>query len=165
MGLYHQKSWQLENPMDRGAWQATVHRVAKSWKWLKQLSCMHETGNRTEWRQAVNACYPSRKWKKVPKVIQRSSGLLPRLQTEAMGLGQPWGHNSCLDTSSVSEEHQDLCSASLSHGSDITTPRGPKGGAMSQRRLFLSLKIQGNLLCQVWYLLGTSYLFLPISPF
>jgi len=22
----------LENPMDRGAWQATVHGVAKSWK-------------------------------------------------------------------------------------------------------------------------------------
>ena len=21
----------LENPMDRGAWQATVHKVAKSW--------------------------------------------------------------------------------------------------------------------------------------
>ena len=30
----------LENPMDRGAWQATVHRVAKSWTRLKQLS-MH----------------------------------------------------------------------------------------------------------------------------
>ena len=28
----------LENPMDRGAWQATVHRVAKSWTGLKQLS-------------------------------------------------------------------------------------------------------------------------------
>ena len=28
----------LENPMDRGAWQAMVHRVAKSWTWLKQLS-------------------------------------------------------------------------------------------------------------------------------
>ena len=28
----------LENPMDRGAWQATVHRVAKSWTQLKQLS-------------------------------------------------------------------------------------------------------------------------------
>ena len=28
----------LENPMDRGAWQATVHRVAKSWTRLKQLS-------------------------------------------------------------------------------------------------------------------------------
>ena len=23
--------WCLENPMDRGAWQATVHWVAKSW--------------------------------------------------------------------------------------------------------------------------------------
>ena len=30
----------LENPMNRGAWQATVHRVAKSQTWLKQLS-MH----------------------------------------------------------------------------------------------------------------------------
>ena len=28
----------LENPMDRGAWQATVHRVAKSWTRLKRLS-------------------------------------------------------------------------------------------------------------------------------
>ena len=40
------KVWQptpvflLENPMDRGAWRATVHRVAKSQTWLKQLS-MH----------------------------------------------------------------------------------------------------------------------------
>ena len=25
----------LENPMDRGAWQATVHEVAKSWTQLK----------------------------------------------------------------------------------------------------------------------------------
>ena len=30
----------LENPMDRRAWQATVHRVAESWTGLKQLS-MH----------------------------------------------------------------------------------------------------------------------------
>ena len=28
----------LENPMDRGAWQATAHRVAKSWTRLKQLT-------------------------------------------------------------------------------------------------------------------------------
>ena len=28
----------LENPMDRGAWQATVHRITKSWTWLMQLS-------------------------------------------------------------------------------------------------------------------------------
>ena len=26
----------LENPMDRGAWQATVHRVAKSWTQLSK---------------------------------------------------------------------------------------------------------------------------------
>ena len=30
----------LENPMDRGAWQAMVHRVAKSQTQLKQFS-MH----------------------------------------------------------------------------------------------------------------------------
>ena len=30
----------LENPKDRGTWQATVHRAAKSRTWLKQLS-MH----------------------------------------------------------------------------------------------------------------------------
>ena len=30
----------LENPMDRGAWWATVHGVTKSRTWLKQL-CMH----------------------------------------------------------------------------------------------------------------------------
>ena len=28
----------LENPMDRGAWWATVHRVAKSQTWLKPLA-------------------------------------------------------------------------------------------------------------------------------
>ena len=31
----------LENPMDRGAWQATAHGVAKSWTQLKRLG-MHE---------------------------------------------------------------------------------------------------------------------------
>ena len=28
----------LENPMDRGAWQVMVHRVAKSWTGLKHLA-------------------------------------------------------------------------------------------------------------------------------
>ena len=28
----------VENCVDRGAWQAMVHRVAKSWAWLKWLS-------------------------------------------------------------------------------------------------------------------------------
>ena len=30
-----------ENPMDRGAWWATVHRVAKSQTWLSDLAHMH----------------------------------------------------------------------------------------------------------------------------
>ena len=30
----------LRNPMDRGAWRATVHRVAKSWTRLKRLSTL-----------------------------------------------------------------------------------------------------------------------------
>ena len=45
----------LENPRDRGAWRATVHRVAKSRTRLKQLSMhthsmwdlVYPTGNRT----------------------------------------------------------------------------------------------------------------------
>ena len=31
----------LENPMDRAAWQATVHRVAKSWTHLSNWACSH----------------------------------------------------------------------------------------------------------------------------
>ena len=31
----------LENPMDKGAWQAIVHRVAQSWTCLKQLGMYH----------------------------------------------------------------------------------------------------------------------------
>ena len=31
----------LENPMDRGAWQATGHGVAKSWTQLNDLAHMH----------------------------------------------------------------------------------------------------------------------------
>ena len=33
-----QYSW-LENPMDRGAWWATVQRVAKSWTQLSSHTC------------------------------------------------------------------------------------------------------------------------------
>ena len=29
----------LENPMDRGAWGATVYRVSKSWMWLSTHTC------------------------------------------------------------------------------------------------------------------------------
>ena len=36
----------LENPMDKGAWQATVHWVAKSQTQLKQLRHIHASANR-----------------------------------------------------------------------------------------------------------------------
>ena len=35
----------LENPMDRGAWWTTVHRVTKSWTRLKQISTHAHTWN------------------------------------------------------------------------------------------------------------------------
>ena len=35
-----------ENPMDRGAWQATIHRVAKSLTRLKRLS--NNTGSHAQ---------------------------------------------------------------------------------------------------------------------
>ena len=31
----------LENPMDRGAWRATVQGVTKRWTWLKGVISMH----------------------------------------------------------------------------------------------------------------------------
>ena len=31
----------LENPMDRGAWQGTVHGVTKSWTQLNDEACTH----------------------------------------------------------------------------------------------------------------------------
>ena len=43
----------LENPMNGGAWRATVHRVAKNWTRLKQLSTKDDndtpTENKVEW--------------------------------------------------------------------------------------------------------------------
>ena len=50
----------LENPMDRGAWEATVHRVAKSRTRLKRLSTQARTcGTKTPY-----ASRPSQKKKK-----------------------------------------------------------------------------------------------------
>ena len=39
----------LENPMDGGAWWATVHGVAKSWTSLSDLTTTYKGGAR-EWR-------------------------------------------------------------------------------------------------------------------
>ena len=34
----HGNPLQLENPTDRGAWRAAVHKVTQSWTQLKQLN-------------------------------------------------------------------------------------------------------------------------------
>ena len=45
----------LENPMDRGAWQATVHRGAQSWTQLKWLSMHTQT---TNWDPGKGVTWP-----------------------------------------------------------------------------------------------------------
>ena len=68
----------LENPMKDRAWQATVHRVAKSWKWMKWLymhahedlikSIWWKNSRRVWlWGYLGEECSRQRKWK-----IQRS---------------------------------------------------------------------------------------------
>ena len=47
----------LENPLDRGAWQATVHRVAKSWTRLKQLSMKASFYQITLWCWSLMHCW------------------------------------------------------------------------------------------------------------
>ena len=42
----HSSIRSLDNALDRGAWWTAVHRVAKSWTWLKWLSThAHEVGH------------------------------------------------------------------------------------------------------------------------
>ena len=45
-----------ENPMDSGAWRATVHRVARSPAWLKQLSMHTHTPQLTGFRILERQC-------------------------------------------------------------------------------------------------------------
>ena len=54
----------LENPMDRGAWRATVQRVARSQTWLNMHACTPPRGGlticflplRTLWLQRLYTC-------------------------------------------------------------------------------------------------------------
>ena len=44
----------LENPMCRGAWQATVHRAGKSWTRLKRLSMHTHAKYLEQTRSSIN---------------------------------------------------------------------------------------------------------------
>ena len=54
----------LENSMDRGAWQATVHRVAQSWTGLKRL---RSSSSRLQFSSVAQKCPTLR-----PHALQRA---------------------------------------------------------------------------------------------
>ena len=47
----------LENPMDGGAWQATVHGVAKSWTWRSNFTLFLFFGS-VQWLSCIWLCDP-----------------------------------------------------------------------------------------------------------
>ena len=54
----------LENPMDRGTWRATVHRVAKSRTRLKRLSMHNVTlSHKKNHRHVISLCVFTLLWK------------------------------------------------------------------------------------------------------
>ena len=60
----------LENPMDRGAWRATVHIVAKTWTRLRPLSTHAGTGS-------LETCY---------FYFPSGRSLFPGMKSESLGL-------------------------------------------------------------------------------
>ena len=73
----------LGNPMDRGAWRAIVHRAAKNWTWLKQLStCMHtHTHTRTHTQRWWHSGKES-VWQDMPEMQVWSLGWEESLEQE-----------------------------------------------------------------------------------
>ena len=47
----------LGNPMDRGAWQSTVHGVAKSWTWLSNWAHTYKPSKKQRWRLQIQCHY------------------------------------------------------------------------------------------------------------
>ena len=71
----------LENPMDRGTWRATVHKVAKSRTQLKRLS-MHISGEKVK----RNKKGYKRKW----GFLGGASGKEPACQCKRLKRGERW---------------------------------------------------------------------------
>ena len=79
-------STRLENPMDRGAWWATVHGVAKSWTRLSDLTFTH-------WR---------RKWQPTPVFLPGESQGRGAWWAAVYGVAQSWTQLKRLSSSSSS---------------------------------------------------------------
>ena len=71
----------LENPMDRGAWRATVPGVTKSWTWLSNLACT-QSPNRGTW--------VPRLWDQRP---DQKLGLWATIMVSPLPQGAPKGWN------------------------------------------------------------------------
>ena len=78
----------IENPVDKGAWWATVHRVTKSWTWLK-------------WFSTHTYFYTHRE----PKTFGIKLGEILWRKNQAIDLGGLWPHSRL---SMLSESSQDL---------------------------------------------------------
>ena len=71
----HSSILAYKNPKNRGAWQATVYQVTKSWTQLSTWACMHPWSNFQFW-SLVMPCHPPiqhspRKWSvfSIPNII------------------------------------------------------------------------------------------------
>ena len=69
----------LENPMDRGAWWAAVHRVAQSWtqlKWLSMHACIGEgNGNPLQYSCLENPIDRGAWWATIYRVAESRAQL------------------------------------------------------------------------------------------
>ena len=80
----------LENPMDRGAWRATVHGVAKSWIWLSVHSHTKQKEISPKWHSGKEPCVRKIPWR---QKWQPASVFLPGKshgQRSLVGY-HPWG--------------------------------------------------------------------------
>ena len=97
----------LENPMDRGAWQATVHGVVKSRTWLKWLSTHTDIYGHQEGEPCLihlQATYPNPSTLSCTTIIPLTSTLstFPSLCSSHIGLlivAQTQGAHLSLKTS------------------------------------------------------------------
>ena len=64
----------LENPTDRGAWQAIVHRVARSWTWLSDWAHIHaQPGAALSRLEAEPTCTWACIWSVITSMISSSA--------------------------------------------------------------------------------------------
>ena len=88
--------------MDKGAWQATVHRVAKSWTWLKQLSTTFIVKKKRIHLpvQETWAWYWRRKWRPSPVFLpgefHEQRGLVGLQSMGSQGTGHDWSDQHSL---------------------------------------------------------------------